>query len=116
MTRSSRERYRWRRFVTEVIAIAGRSAHSGNMAGPALSVTRDMELPEILSRYPACRKVFDRYGSVGCGGPLGSQESLAFFARAHRADEACLLAELKEAARHSALEGGSPDHTPGPVM
>lgn len=73
-----------------------------------------MELPEILSRYPACRKVFDRYGLVGCGGPLGPQESVAFFARAHRVDETCLLAELKEAARNSVLEGGSPDYTPGP--
>ena len=52
------------------------------------SITRDMELPAILSRFPACRKVFDRYGLVGCGGPLGPQESLAFFARAHRVDEA----------------------------
>lgn len=73
-----------------------------------------MELPEIISRYPACRKIFDRYGLVGCGGPLGPQESLAFFARAHRVDEGCLLAELNEAARNSVLEAGSPDYTPGP--
>ncbi len=73
-----------------------------------------MELPAILSRYPACRKVFDRYGLVGCGGPLGPRESLAFFARAHRVDEGRLLTELAEAARNSVLESGADDYTPGP--
>jgi hypothetical protein len=81
---------------------------------PDFTVTRDMELPEILARYPTCRKVFDRYGLVGCGGPLGPRESLAFFARAHRVDEARLLAELQEAIRNNALESGSPDYAPGP--
>ncbi|HJT90182.1 MAG TPA: DUF1858 domain-containing protein [Bryobacteraceae bacterium] len=81
---------------------------------PDVSITCEMELPEILSRYPGCRKVFDRYGLVGCGGPLGPRESLAFFARAHRVDEACLLAELKEAARTSVLAASSPDYQPGP--
>jgi len=81
---------------------------------PEVTITRDMELPEILSRFPACRKVFDRYGLVGCGGPLGPQESLAFFARAHRVDEARLLAELSEAARTSVLQPGSPAYAPGP--
>lgn len=77
-----------------------------------LSITREMELPEILGRYPACRPVFDRYGLLGCGGPLGPQESLAFFARAHRVDEARLLRELQEAAG----AGGSAAHyKPGPA-
>ena len=73
-----------------------------------------MELPGILSRYPGCRKVFDRYGLVGCGGPLGPQESLAFFARAHRVDEGRLLAELQGAAQNSILEAETPGYTPGP--
>jgi len=73
-----------------------------------------MELPGILSRYPGCRKVFDRYGLVGCGGPLGPQESLAFFARAHRVDEGRLLAELQGAAQNSILEAEAPGYTPGP--
>lgn len=73
-----------------------------------------MELPEILSRYPACRKVFDRYGLVGCGGPLGPRESVEFFARAHRVDERQLLAELTEAARTSVLGSGPPEYAPGP--
>src|SRR5689334_3833912 len=84
------------------------------MADPVATITRDMEMPEVLSRYPGCRKVFDRYGLVGCGGPLGPRESLAFFARAHRVDEARLLAELQEAARTSILEAEAPGYTPGP--
>ena len=79
-----------------------------------VSITRDMMLPEILSRYPNCRPVFDRYGLVGCGGPLGPQESLAFFARAHRVDESCLLHELEQAARTGLLTTGGPEYHPGP--
>ena len=79
-----------------------------------ISITRDMALPEILSRYPGCRAVFDRYGLVGCGGPLGPQETLAFFARAHRVNEARLLQELEDAARTSILTTGSPEYKPGP--
>src|SRR5215471_6348397 len=63
-----------------------------------VSISRNMELPTILSRYPACRTVFDRYGLTGCGGELGPQEPLWFFARAHRVDENQLVAELQAAA------------------
>jgi hypothetical protein len=79
-----------------------------------ICITPEMTLPEILSRYPACRKVFDRYGLVGCGGPLGPQESLAFFARAHRVEEPSLVQELQEAARTGVLGTGSPEYAPGP--
>ena len=58
-------------------------------------ITREMELPVILSQYPSCRPVFDRYGLTGCGGELGPQEPLWFFARAHRVDEPRLIAELE---------------------
>ena len=34
-------------------------------------ITREMELPAILTRYPSCRPIFDRYGLTGCGGELG---------------------------------------------
>src|SRR5690349_18706771 len=78
-------------------------------------ITREMALPEILSRYPGCRQVFDRYGLVGCGGPLGPQESLAFFARAHRVDETRLIRELEETARVSALGASFPEYKPGPA-
>ena len=78
-------------------------------------ITREMALPEILSRYPACRPVFDRYGLVGCGGPLGPRESLAFFARAHRVDETRLLHELEAAARLGVAANGAPEYKPGPA-
>lgn len=78
-------------------------------------ISRDMELPEILSRYPACRIVFDRYGLTGCGGELGPQEPLWFFARAHRVDEARLMVELEEVARAGDLNPGRPEFNPGPA-
>jgi hypothetical protein len=87
------------------------------MATPLIS--RDMELPEILSRYPVCRTVFDRYGLTGCGGELGPQEPLWFFARAHRVDEALLIAEL-EAELQAVAGAGDPNPVrpqfqPGPA-
>ena len=65
---------------------------------PENRIQLDMTLPAILSRYPACRAVFDRYGLQGCGGPLGPAETLEFFARAHRVDPARMVRELEEAA------------------
>ena len=83
------------------------------MAG--LLISREMELPAILTRYPSCRPVFDRYGLTGCGGDLGPQEPLWFFARAHRVDEARLIAELEEAARIEPLSPGVARVAPGPA-
>jgi hypothetical protein len=80
-----------------------------------LLITREMELPAILSRYPSCRPIFDRYGLTGCGGELGPQEPLWFFARAHRVDEVQLIAELEEAARTQDLNPRRPQFTPGPA-
>ena len=76
-------------------------------------ISREMELPEILSRYPSCRSVFDRYGLTGCGGELGPQEPLWFFARAHRVDEAQLITELEEAAKGP--NDVRPQFRPGPA-
>jgi hypothetical protein len=77
------------------------------------SITPDIEPTAILARFPACRKRFRSLnGLVGCGGPLGRQESLSFFARAHRVDEARLLAELNETARTSVLQPDPPEYTP----
>jgi hypothetical protein len=78
-------------------------------------ISREMELPAILSRYPACRAVFDRYGLTGCGGELGPAEPLWFFARAHRVDEVRLIAELQEAARTGGLQPDQPRFAPGPA-
>src|SRR5215469_4947269 len=83
------------------------------MAGPL--ITREMELPAVLSRYPACRPIFDRYGLTGCGGDLGPQEPLWFFARAHRVDEATLIAELESVARAAGPSSDRPRFAPGPA-
>lgn len=58
----------------------------------------EMTVREINARYPACRAVFARHGMGGCGGDLGPDEPLAFFAVAHRVDLCCLTAELERAA------------------
>lgn len=58
----------------------------------------EMTVREINARYPACRPVFARHGMGGCGGDLGPDEPLEFFAAAHRVDLCCLRAELERAA------------------
>jgi hypothetical protein len=68
-----------------------------------------------LRDFLHAESVFDRYGLVVCGGPLGRQESLSFFARARRVDEARLLAELNETARTSVLQPDPPEYTPEPT-
>lgn len=54
-------------------------------------------IPELLQDHPAARTVLDRYGLKGCGGPLGPQESLAFFARTHGVPLDRLLGEIQSA-------------------
>ncbi|MFO0910373.1 MAG: DUF1858 domain-containing protein [Isosphaeraceae bacterium] len=51
-------------------------------------------VPELLREYPAARRVLDRHGLAGCGGPQGPHETLRFFARAHGIDEDRLLDEI----------------------
>src|SRR5262245_29802708 len=62
-----------------------------------LPLASDLLLPELIRAHPESRAVLDRYGLRGCGGPLGPHESIRFFARAHRVDEARLLDELDRA-------------------
>ncbi|MCS7265082.1 MAG: hypothetical protein NZ805_09655, partial [Armatimonadetes bacterium] len=64
-------------------------------------VTAEMLLPDVVSKYPATRKVFDKYGLKGCGGPTGPRESVLWFARLHGVSIQQLLEELNEAARQS---------------
>jgi hypothetical protein len=59
---------------------------------PALTVR------EILQRHPATLAVFMRHGLMGCGGPQGPVEPLAYFARVHGVDAAALIADLEAAA------------------
>ena len=67
-------------------------------------VTPEMLLPEVVAKYPATRKVFDKHGLRGCGGPTGPREPVAWFARLHNVPLQQLLDELNEAACKS-LEG-----------
>jgi len=53
-------------------------------------------IPEVLAKFPQTREVLDRYGLRGCGGPLGPEEPLGFFARAHEVPLEKLLAEIRE--------------------
>lgn len=62
-----------------------------------LSLSLEMLIPDLLSRHPEARPVFDRHGLQGCGGRLGPYETIRFFARAHGVDEDRLLVELREA-------------------
>jgi NnrS protein/uncharacterized protein DUF542/uncharacterized protein DUF1858 len=57
----------------------------------------ETKIPDLLREHPELRPVLDRYGLAGCGGPLGPNESLAYFARAHGIEEAVLYAELEGA-------------------
>src|SRR5262245_8947102 len=54
-------------------------------------------IPEVLASRPAARRILDKYGLHGCGGPEGPVETLAFFARAHDVPLDQLLAELRTA-------------------
>jgi hypothetical protein len=64
-------------------------------------VTPEMLLPEVVAKYPATRKVFDKHGLRGCGGPIGPREPVAWFARLHNVPLQQLLDELNEATRES---------------
>lgn len=62
-----------------------------------IDIPLSMMVPDLLGRYPQARRVLDRYGLHGCGGPNGPVESLAFFARAHGVEESRLVAEIRAA-------------------
>lgn len=66
------------------------------------TITAVSSLPEVVYRYPATRAVFDRYGLQGCGGPLGPNEQVGWFARLHGVSIDTLLTELNKAASKSA--------------
>jgi hypothetical protein len=77
-----------------------------------MRIDREMMLPDVLNRYPSCRKVFDRYGLSGCGGPRGPRESVAFFARAHQVEEDRLLGELEAAAQRDEISPAQLEYEP----
>ena len=61
-------------------------------------ITSSMTVREVMTRYTAAEKVFEKHGLTGCGGPKGPIEPIGFFARVHQADEQTLLRDLNEAA------------------
>lgn len=67
----------------------------------------DTLLPDLFSRHPQTRSVFDRYGLSGCGGTRGPVESIRFFARSHGVDESQLLAEIQAAIEDPASAAAS---------
>lgn len=75
-------------------------------------VTSDMMIPELLSRHPQARAVFNRYGLNGCGGVQGPVESIGFFARTHGVDEHQLLGELRGAVARGLAAGPIDDAGP----
>jgi len=68
----------------------------------------EMSVREINARYPSCRAVFAQHGMGGCGGDLGPDEPLAFFAAAHGVDFSALLSELEYAAAQEVPDTVSP--------
>jgi hypothetical protein len=54
-------------------------------------------IPDLLQAAPQARRVLDRYGLRGCGGPRGPVESLGFFAQAHDVPLERLLDEVRSA-------------------
>lgn len=60
-------------------------------------ISAEALLPDVVTRYPGTRAVFDRYGLHGCGGPQGPRERIDWFARLHGVPLEKLLHELNEA-------------------
>src|SRR5262245_6783387 len=65
----------------------------------SVKIAAEMFLPEVISRYPSTRAVFDRYGLKGCGGPQGPSETISWFARLHGVELDQLLSDLNDAAK-----------------
>lgn len=61
-----------------------------------MEITKTTNIRAIIRNYPPSRQVFDKYGLLECGGPLGPSEPLGFFARAHNVDVNTLIEELKQ--------------------
>ncbi len=63
-----------------------------------VSIDPSMTVRDIIQRHPATFAVFMRHGLMGCGGPQGPVEPVAYFARVHGVDPDALLADLEAAA------------------
>lgn len=70
---------------------------TGTDANPTSTFNRTTMIPDLLREHPRARRILDRYGLYGCGGPLGPAESIEYFARAHGVSLPDLMAELQSA-------------------
>ena len=62
-------------------------------------ITKESSVREVVAEHPGTRRVFDRHGLQGCGGELGPNESLEFFAAVHQMDVQQLIQELNQEAQ-----------------
>ena len=68
-------------------------------------ITKESNVREVVAEHPGTRRVFDRHGLQGCGGELGPNESLEFFAAVHQMDIQQLIQELKQEAEGPGASG-----------
>src|SRR5438067_4207278 len=84
-----------------------------------MSITEETSVREVLRHCPAARGIFERRGLGGCGGPEGPDEPIALFARAHEADPAAIVAEIRAVADRGAgclaCEGDAPPQARQPA-
>jgi iron-sulfur cluster repair protein YtfE (RIC family) len=66
-----------------------------------MPITGDDTVRDVIKKYPEAKKIFNKYGLMECGGPLGPKEPISFFATVHRVDVDKLLKELNEVAEKS---------------
>ncbi len=83
-------------------------------AEAASPITRRTTVREAVTRYPGIQVVFERYGIMGCGGPQGPIEPIAFFARVHKVDPDALIRELNEFAGGPGRPATTLEATPVP--
>jgi hypothetical protein len=63
------------------------------------TITKESNVRDVVAGHPATRRVFDRHGLQGCGGELGPNETLEFFAAVHQMDVNQLIRELEQEAQ-----------------
>lgn len=66
-----------------------------------MPITGNDTVRDVIKKYPEAKKIFNKYGLMECGGPLGPKEPISFFATVHRVDVEKLLKELNELAQES---------------
>lgn len=84
-------------------------------ARPLPAITEESLVSSVLSLFPRCRGVFQRYGGLRCcDGALGPDEPVSWFARRRGVPVDQLVSELNEAIRPGPRAGASHDRLPTP--